>query len=252
MARCPECSFGRSWNLADGRHKCRACGQRFRPRSVWNASRLDVATKRKLLDYFVLGVPSFRLRFRGLANHKARERFYRLIRAALAHEEECREPFDGAVELDETMFGGYRPGKRGWGAGGKVIVFGLLKRNGVVRVSPVEKRSRGTVMALVQEHTKPGSLYYTDDWKAYASLKLTGDHVVVQKVKGKPRGKEHINGIEGFWSYAKHWLYNYRGVPRKHFHYYLGEISFRFNHRDEDLFPLVYGLLKRIQVASLP
>ena len=23
----------------------------------------------------------------------------------------------------------------------------------------------------------------------------------------------HINGIEGFWSYAKTWLYHYRGVP---------------------------------------
>jgi transposase len=107
-------------------------------------------------------------------------------------------------------------------------------------------------MARVKEHTKPGSLYYTDDWKAYASLKLVGDHVVVQKVKGKPKGKDTINGIEGFWSYAKHWLYNYRGVPRKYFHHYLAEISFRSNHRDEDLFPLILQLLKKVKVSELP
>jgi transposase len=53
------------------------------------------------------------------------------------------------------------------------------------------------------------------------------------------------NGIEGFWSYAKHWLYHYRGVPEKFFHLYLGEISFRFNHRNEDLFPLALKLLRR-------
>ncbi len=56
----------------------------------------------------------------------------------------------------------------------------------------------------------------------------------------------HINGIECFWSYAKHWLYPYRGVPRKFFHIYLGEISFRFNHRDEDIIPLIYKLMKRV------
>ncbi|MCI0533282.1 hypothetical protein L0Y49_03640, partial [bacterium] len=28
--------------------------------------------------------------------------------------------------------------------------------------------------------------------------------------------KNHINGIEGFWSFAKHVLYNYRGVSKYH------------------------------------
>jgi transposase-like protein len=31
--------------------------------------------------------------------------------------------------MDETMFGGRRPGKRGWGASGKNIVFGIYQRN---------------------------------------------------------------------------------------------------------------------------
>jgi len=33
----------------------------------------------------------------------------------------------------------------------------------------------------------------------------------VLKEKGVPKGRNHINGIEGFWSFAKHWLYQYRG-----------------------------------------
>jgi transposase len=91
----------------------------------------------------------------------------------------------------------------------------------------------------------PGSLYYTDDWHAYASLAVRGDHIVVRKDRGKPKGRDHINGIEGFWSYAKHWLYPYRGVPRKLFHLYLGEVCYRFNHRNEDLFPLIINMLKK-------
>ena len=58
----------------------------------------------------------------------------------------------------------------------------------------------------------------------------------------------HINGIEGFWSYAKTWLYHYRGVPRQYFHLYLKEIEFRFNHRNEDLFQI----LANIVVKAVP
>ncbi len=50
--------------------------------------------------------------------------------------------------------------------------------------------------------------------------------------------KHHINGIEGFWSFAKYILYNYRGVSKYHFPMCLKEIGFRFNHRQENTFTL--------------
>ena len=52
-----------------------------------------------------------------------------------------------------------------------------------------------------------------------------------------------INGIEGFWSYAKTWLYHYRGVPKQYFHLYLKEIEFRFNHRQEDVFRVLTNII---------
>jgi transposase len=159
--------------------------------------------------------------------------------------EECVEPFTGEIECDETMFGGKRKGKRGWGAKGKILVLGILQRNGKVRAFPLKGRSAQRLIPVISKATKPGSLYYTDDWHAYASLALHGNHVVVRKEKGRPKGRSHLNGIEGFWSYAKNWLYQYRGVPQKFFHFYLCEISFRFNHRHEDLFPTILRLLKQ-------
>lgn len=254
MNHCPDCSYTRSWTLADGRLKCKRCGKRYRSiqdRSVWHFSRLTESVKKQLLDYFLLGVPSYRLRFHDLACSATRESFFRAVRAAMAYEEQLREPFDGLVECDETMFGGYRPGKTGWGAAGKIIVFGILKRNGIVRLFPVKQRRKVEIVRLIRTHTKPGSLYCTDEWRAYASLAVRGDHVVVKKARGKPKGREHINGIEGFWSYAKHWLYTYRGVPQKLFHLYLGEVSYRFNHRGEALFPLVHGLLRHLTMEQI-
>jgi transposase len=245
MKRCPECGHTRSWRLADGRLRCRRCRTRYRWTSAWDGVRLSEATKRRLLELFVFGVPGYRLRFRAGVSAPTIERFFRLVRACMALAEDLRAPFEGAVECDEAVFGGRRRGtKRGWGAPGKVIVVGILKRNGYVRVRAIDTHSERATVNLVCTHTRPGSLYYTDDWRAYASLALRGEHVVVRKERGRPLGRDHINGIEGFWSYAKHWLYPYRGVPRKLFHVYLGEIAYRFNHRDEDLFPLLIKQLK--------
>jgi transposase len=186
-----------------------------------------------------------------VASRPATERFYRLLRACCAHAEELGEPFDGELECDETTFGGVRKGKRGWGAAGKVIVFGIIKRNGQVKALPVRSHSREAVMEHIQAHTREGSLYYTDEWQAYATLRLRGDHVIIRKEKGRPLGRDHINGIEGFWSYAKNWLYPYRGVPRKQFHLYLGEVCYRYNHRDEDLKPLLLKLMRTTAIHEI-
>ena len=178
MKRCPSCEGARHYKLADGRFKCRVCGQRFSWTSVWDSVRLPAATKQRLLELFVLGVPSYRQRFRSDASAAARERFYRLLRACCAQVEQLREPFEGAIECDETTFGGARHGPRGWGALGKVIVFGLIKRNGRVKAMPIPRHDRLSVMREIEAHTREGALYYTDEWQAYATLKLRGEHVI--------------------------------------------------------------------------
>lgn len=164
----------------------------------------------------------------------------------MAHAEQLRDPFEGSLECDETTFGGARKGKRGWDAAGKAIVFGIVKRNGIVKAWPIPAHDRTSIMNVIQAESREGSLYYTDEWQAYATLRLRGDHVVIRKQKGRPVGRDHINGIEGFWSYAKNWLYPYRGAPKRFFHLYLGETRYRFNHRHEDLKPLIIKLLKTI------
>lgn len=99
----------------------------------------------------------YRQRFRGCANAPAAERFCRLLRAVCAHQEQLRRPLTGQLELDETTFGGARHGKRGWGAAGKVIVFGILKRNGLVRVFPIPTRNRREIIARIATGTRAGA-----------------------------------------------------------------------------------------------
>jgi transposase len=237
--------------MSDRRWRCAGCRKSRRlPKPPTFAAGLRSSRKqlKKLVRYFVLGVPAYRLRFEVSLSQPTIQRLYRRIREAIyaaALEEMGRQPLEGRLEADEALFGGSRHGKRGWGAAGKVMVFGIYERNGKVYSFPVESRGHGTLLPQLRQHTRVGSLYYTDDWCAYASLSVTGQHVVVTKDKGVPKGRDHLNGIEGFWSYAKHWLYQYRGVPRAYFHLYLKEVEFRFNHRDENLVPVVMRLLRR-------
>nr|MBC8499324.1 transposase [Candidatus Atribacteria bacterium] len=67
----------------------------------------------------------------------------------------------------------------------------------------------------------------------------------VLKDKGVPKGRDHLNGIEGFWSFAKHWLYQYRGIHQTYFPLYLKEIEWRFNYRNENLVILLRRLLNQ-------
>jgi transposase len=87
-------------------------------RIAWQSTRLSEAIKRRLVDYFVLGVPAYWLRFHALASAPTVERFYRVFRQVLAIAEESTTAFTGSIECAETMFGGYREGKHSWGAAG--------------------------------------------------------------------------------------------------------------------------------------
>jgi transposase len=59
------------------------------------------------------------------------------------------------------------------------------------------------------------------------------------------QGRVYINGLEGFWSYAKGRLMEYHGISPKHSPFYIKKLEFRDNHRKEDLFPLMVNLITK-------
>lgn len=70
------------------------------------------------------------------------------IRVRIAEECERQSPFGGEVEVDESYFGARRVrGKRGRGASGKTIVFGVFKRNGAVYTEVVPDAKKHTPLA---------------------------------------------------------------------------------------------------------
>ena len=68
-------------------------------------------------------------------NRRTIQVHYRRMREHIAQaSEQALGLLAGEIAVDESYFGGVRKGKRGRGAAGKIPVFGLLKRDGVVRV----------------------------------------------------------------------------------------------------------------------
>ncbi len=196
-------------------------------------SKLTNRQLNQLIGYFALEVPASRAAKVMLINRHSAERVYHVIRRCLARECELHSPLGGEVECDESYFGGRHKGKRGRGAAGKVPVFGLLKRNGKVYTRIVEDVSRKTLRQIIKTKVVPESVIYTDSFRSYDGLVLDGfKHYRINHQQCFVMSKRnHINGIENFWGYAKTKLKSYYGVRREHFYFYLKEMEFRFNYR---------------------
>jgi hypothetical protein len=61
-------------------------------------------------------------------------------------------------------------------------------------------------------------------------------HLKVDHQKRFSSGKVYINGLEGFWSYAKERLIKHHGVSQERFPLYLTEMEFRYNNRNTQIF----------------
>ena len=201
----------------------------------------------ELIKLFALEVPATKAAVATGVNRNTASRIYREIRERIARA--CGEEsfLEGEVEVDESYFGGKRKGQRGRGAAGKVIVFGILKRNGRVYTRPVPDVSRAVLRLIIKQKVPEGSTIYSDSFRAYDGLITDGyKHYRSNHQREFARGKRnHINGIESFWSYAKTKLKRYHGINRKHFHLYLKEMEYRFNHRNDDLALEIKGLFRK-------
>lgn len=173
-------------------------------------------------------------------------RVFNIIRNLLTHLCELEgAKMSGEIELDEAYFGGRRKGQRGRAAGGKSVVFGLLERDGRVYTKVVQSVDAATLMEIIKRKSRKGSVYFTDSFRSYNSLHRYGKHYRVNHshtFKTKNKYHSHINGIEGFWSFCKHKLYNYRGVSKSNFPLYLKEMEWRYNHRNENMLQLLIDI----------
>ncbi len=138
--------------------------------------------------------------------------------------------------------------KRGRGAGGKTIVFGIFKRDGHVFTEIVPDAKKITLQRGIRGQVSLESVIHSDGWRGYDGLVDVGyaKHLRVNHAENEfANGKSHINGIESFWSFAKRSVIKFNGVPARHFFLHLKESEFRFNHRRGNLYRALLKLLRK-------
>jgi transposase-like protein len=211
-------------------------------------ARISEAQFRQIVRLFALDLDATQIAALSGLNRNTINRYLRGMRERIAEYCESQSPFSGEIEVDESYFGARRiKGKRGRGAFGKTAVFGVFKRNGCVYTEIVPDCRKSTLQGIIRGRVTLDSVIYSDGWRGYNGLVDVGygKHLRVNHGQHEfVRGKTHINGIEGFWGFAKSRLNRFRGMNKHTFYLHLKECEFRFNYRKQDLYHLILKLCR--------
>lgn len=206
-------------------------------------SKLSKYQRKKILEAFCLELTAVQAAQQLGLNRNTVDRFYTLFRERIAkYQQQQRARLSGDIEIDESYFGSrHRGDPRGRSTKVKIPVIGILKRRGQVFTAIIPDASRKTLVPIIETLVaKSKSNVYTDKWRSYDGLVLSGyKHYRINHSKEFARSHNHINGIESFWSYVKRKMRKHNGIPRHKFPLYLKEAEFRFNHRQENLYVLL-------------
>jgi transposase len=193
-------------------------------------SRLSWSIQQRLIEHFVSGSTARTAASLVGVNKSTAAFYFHRLREIIALESEDASPLFGEIEVDESYFGGHRKGKRGRGAGGKIPVFGLLKRGGKVYAKIIPDAKGKTLKAIIEDKVVPDSIVYSDTFSSYNVLDVSSfKHYRINHSELFSDHNNHINGIENFWNQTKRHMRRFNGLPATHFHLYLKECEWRFN-----------------------
>ena len=259
---CKKCGCKKFWKLGNGEYRCQNCRRDFRPYPV-EGLRFSKRQWRKLTKLFLLGIngPALSSELKkNLATINKASRFLRLV----MHEDIPQEVFTGIVEVDETYLGGQKKNKRkaqlrkdkriygkeskrGFGTT-KQPVFGILARNGKVHAELVNDTEAKDLIPIITKKVESGTRICSDTWRAYTGLATRGyvHRTVEHQKKEYVKGRNHINGLEGFWGYLKRKLAAKGGIRRKYLYLFLAEYVWRYNYRNLKIEQKTNRLLKKL------
>ena len=123
------------------------------------------------MKYFAADLTAVQIARLSGINRNTVNRYLRLIRDRIVAYCEAQRPMFGVVEVDESFFGARRvKGKRGRGAYGKTMVFGLYERDGMVYTEIVPSGSKATLQAIIRGRVAVESVINSDGWRGYDGL----------------------------------------------------------------------------------
>ncbi len=255
---CRKCHNDATFHRLEGRraYSCAACGDHLYPcaGTIFQDSRTSLQLWFYAMYLFIAtrhGVSGKELERSLGVTYKTAYRMGQQIRDLMGKANGI-QMLQGHVEIDEAYVGGYRPGKRGRGAAGKTIVMGMKERGGNIIAEVIPNTQHTTLRNVVERNVEAGSTVSTDELYSYNLLKGAGythgavKHGAKQWAKEVDGVKFSTNSVEGFWRLFKASVRStHIHVSHKHMERYLGEFTFRSNHRQMEnaMLDLLIGAL---------
>ncbi|CAC5422633.1 unnamed protein product [Mytilus coruscus] len=140
------------------------------------------------------------------------------------------------VQIDESLFNHKAKHNRGRRAKkeGELWVFGLADTSfkpAITYMELVPKRNKETLLPIIQRIVKPGSIVYSDQWRAYNKIQdeLNLEHAVVNHSLNFVDSETgvHTQTIESYWAKAKYKVKEMNGVSSDALPSYLDERMWR-------------------------
>lgn len=263
---CPRCETpSGSWRLGDGRFWCERCRRRVSvtagtlfhrtrtPLSVWFATAWYMTSAKN-------GVSAKTLhRLLGFGSYQTAWTMLHRFRTAMVRP--GRDRLSGDVEVDESYIGGIKPGKRGRGALGKVLVVVAVevlspKGFGRCRLRVIRTAEASTLRSFLLDCVEPGFVVVTDGFVSYPpAVGNEYGHRPFPVAGSGVRAHVVLPGVHRVASLVKRWLLGtHQGaVEADHLQGYLDEFAFRFNRRRSEFRGLLFRRLleQAVQVGPV-
>jgi len=172
----------------------------------------------------------------GIGGYKTAWYLCHRIRHAMALAD--KPMLDGKVEMDTTYVGGVNRGKGICArVDNKEVVVGIRKRNGDLRFFHSKDARSGTLAKYIRENiSEDVEVMFTDDFYANTvAVRKAGikNHKTIVHSKGSyVNGDIHTNTVESAFSLLKRGIMGtWHHVSAKHLQFYLYEMCFRFDRR---------------------
>jgi transposase-like protein len=238
---CAACLNKTYWKNNRGLFVCKSCNHEhsITANTIYHKSKLPLQLLFRAIWWMIAqknGVSAKGLqKILGLGSYETAwnwlHKFRRLMNAP------NRTKLSEIVEVDETYIGGSKPGKRGRGADGKVIVAIAVevkeKATGRIRFGIIEDVTSRSLLNFIKDNVYKGSTIITDDWIAYKNVTKCGYKHRIESTTKDMDKEEVLPNAHRAISLLKRWLIgthqNYTSKDK--LQYYLDEFTFRYNRR---------------------
>ena len=212
QATCPHCSATDAYQLADGRRKCKTCKKKFSTNK--NSTRLSASLLDRIADHFWTGDPAEQCAPELNINRKTAQIHYQRLRQIIFTENLSTVGtvlLKGSAETEQ----------------GRHPAFWILLCNGHI------------VIGFPDQHTRPdperdsnliaAAEVFSTSATALASRTL--DKLYRRTLWAREAQAEQTLSL--FWRETKQHLSRYRGGRNNQFLFFVTEMAFRFNHKED-------------------